>query len=191
VSSPIEALVADALAGEENAWRELVDRVSPIIWSVCRSYRFAEADTADVAQTVFIRLVENLGKIREPAALPGWIQTTARRECSQLFAERSRQGPALDVERLEATQASITRELDEELLEAERRSALREAFAGLPDHCQRLLRLLMDDKPLPYKEISAQLGRSVGGIGPTRARCIEMLKSAAVLRPWTDARANT
>ena len=51
---------------------------------------------------------------------------------------------------------------------AERHAALREAFTQLPPTCQQLMCLLIQDPPLPYAQISAQLGIPVGSIGPTR-----------------------
>jgi DNA-directed RNA polymerase specialized sigma24 family protein len=65
---------------------------------------------------------------------------------------------------------------DHELLVAERNTALREAFARLPPDSQRLLALLTADPPMPYAEISARLGISVGSIGPSRGRCLDKLR---------------
>jgi hypothetical protein len=39
---------------------------------------------------------------------------------------------------------------------AERHTALREAFADLPQGCRRLIALLIEDPPVPYAEISAR-----------------------------------
>jgi hypothetical protein len=41
------------------------------------------ADADDVGGSVWLRLVEQLGALREPAALPGWIATTTDRECQR------------------------------------------------------------------------------------------------------------
>jgi DNA-directed RNA polymerase specialized sigma24 family protein len=58
---------------------------------------------------------------------------------------------------------------------AEQHAALRDAFARLPPGCQQLLALLIADPPVPYAEISARLGISVGSIGPSRRRCLDRL----------------
>jgi hypothetical protein len=65
---------------------------------------------------------------------------------------------------------------EQELLEAERNAALREAFAHLPPDCQRLIALLIEDPPIPYAEISTRLGIPVASIGPTRRRCLDKLR---------------
>jgi len=50
------------------------------------------------------------------------------------------------------------------------------AFAELPPACRRLLLLLLHDPPLPYAEIGEKMGRPVGSIGPSRARCLDKLR---------------
>ena len=41
---------------------------------------------------------------------------------------------------------------------------------------QQLMRLLCAVPPLDYQTIAEMLGRPIGSIGPTRARCLERLK---------------
>ena len=77
-------LVVRARDGDERAWAALVERYAPLIWSLCRRYRLDATDTADVGQNVWLLLVNQLGKIRDPAALPGWLATTTRRECARV-----------------------------------------------------------------------------------------------------------
>src|SRR5690348_14617926 len=83
--SPVVALVVRAMDGDERAWAALVERSAPLIWSLCRRYRLDTSDIADVGQNVWLLLVNHLGKIREPAALPGWLATTTRRECARIL----------------------------------------------------------------------------------------------------------
>ena len=82
-------LVASARDGDVQAWEALVERYAPLIWSICRKYRLGRADADDVGQSVWLHLVDHLGKIREPAALAGWLATTTRRECGRLVTRAS------------------------------------------------------------------------------------------------------
>lgn len=66
-------LVTRARNGERQAWDALVERYVPLIWSICRRHRLEAADAAAVAQNVWLKLVDQLDKIRDPAALPGWL----------------------------------------------------------------------------------------------------------------------
>lgn len=171
-------LVLQAREGDERAWQLLVDRYARLVWSICRDHRLVEADAADVSQTVWLRLVEHLPVLREPAALPGWLATTARRECLRVtatVARRWEQGQPTPPDRLELAEEH-TVEVDQALLADERAAALRAGFAQLPPACQELLRRLALDPPPSYKQISVQLGLPVGSIGPNRARCLDRLR---------------
>jgi RNA polymerase sigma factor (sigma-70 family) len=169
-------LVARARGGDVPAWNALVERYDPLIWSVCRKYRLGRADTDDVSQSVWLRLVDQLDKLRDPAALPGWLATTTRRECGRVV--RAAHGPhavvyALDAENMPDERAEAA---EQELLAAERQAALREAFTHLPPACQRLVAELTADPPAPYAEVSAKLGIPIGSIGPTRSRCLDRMR---------------
>jgi RNA polymerase sigma factor (sigma-70 family) len=169
-------LVTRAGKGDQRAWDALVERYAPLIWSICRRHQLSDADTEDVGQVVWLRLMDQLDNLRDPAALPGWLATTTRRECfrtQRAVYRPSAGGQVLDAENIPDEEAATA---DHELLVAERNAALREAFARLPPGGQRLLALLIADPPVPYAEISARLGISVGSIGPSRSRCLGKLR---------------
>src|ERR1700748_2652440 len=75
------ALVTRAARDDQQAWDELIERYAPLVWPICPRYRLSNHAIEDVGQTVWLLLVEQLGKLREPAALPGWLATTTKREC--------------------------------------------------------------------------------------------------------------
>ena len=178
-------LVTAARNGDKRAWDGLVERYAPLIWSVCRRYRLADADAEDVGQAVWLHLVEHLDNLRTPDALPGWLATTTRRECSRVLrAPCTLPADGRVLENMYDEQA-VTAE--HELLTAERHAALREAFARLPLGRQRLLALLIADPPLSYTEISARLGIPVGSIGPSRRRCLDRLRRHPAIAALIDA----
>jgi len=169
-------LVTRARDGDQQAWDALVERYAALVWSICRRHRLDRADAEDAAQTVWLRLVDHLDRLRDPDALPGWLVTTTRRECLQVLDTARKTdtlGLIVDARDAPDPQAAAA---EQELLAAERRAALREAFTGLPPHCQRLLVLLTQDPPVSYAEISARLGIAVGSIGPIRRRCLDRLR---------------
>jgi RNA polymerase sigma factor (sigma-70 family) len=174
------ALVTRAVEGDPVAWVAIVDRYAPLVWSICSRFQLSNSDREDVAQKVWLLLVEQLGKLREPAALPGWLAITTHRECLRVVTaarKRERLGAGLD----DALQFADDTMIEEEILTAERRTALRAAFAELPPHCQQLLALLTSDPPYSYAEISEHLGIPVGSIGPQRARCLARLRKSIAL----------
>lgn len=185
--SVVASLVACARDGDEQAWDTLVERYAPLIWSICRRYRLGRADADDVGQSVWMRLVDQLDKIRDPAALPGWLATTTRRECWRVAG--AARGPnaaacALGAETIPDGQAKA---VEQELLAAERYAALREAFTNLPLEGQQLIAMLVADPPVPYAEMSARLGMPIGSIGPTRSRCLDKMRGYPAIAALINA----
>ena len=171
-------LVERARDGDQTAWDQIVERYAPLVWSLCQRYRLARADADDVGACVWLRLVEKLDTIREPAALPGWLATTTRRECLRLLQAKNRELPVEDHQRLVDDSNPAA---DDWLLAQERLIALRVAYADLSERCRELLKLLFADPVTPYEEISAILGMPVGAIGPTRQRCLGKLRASPTL----------
>jgi RNA polymerase sigma factor (sigma-70 family) len=170
-------LLENAARGAEWAWRDLVARYSSLIHAVCRQHRIDDADAPDVIGAVWLQLVMNLTRIREPAALPGWLRTTTRNECLRLLRHRSRQIPTDSTAFADAEGPAP----DATVIGAERLVAARRACAQLPRQDRQLLSLLFSDPPTPYREISATLGIPIGSIGPSRARCLARVRSTPAI----------
>src|SRR3954453_7135998 len=116
----VPELVSAAAQGDERAWRALVNRYTPLVASVTMGFRLHGHDLEDVVQTVWLRLVEHLGDLRDPRALPIWIITTTRNECVRLLKIGQRTRPFdPTVERVELRPAE-TVDFDERLVNAER-----------------------------------------------------------------------
>jgi RNA polymerase sigma factor (sigma-70 family) len=177
-STGLEALLQAASDGDETAWGTIVDRFSGLVWATARAHRLSSADAADVTQTTWLRLVENLDRIKDPERLGAWLATTARHECLRLIRRRGRELPTHEPDLFEAP---VEDPLDRRLLTSERDGLLRRAFATLGERCQALLRLLAAPVPPSYAEIGAALDMPVGAIGPTRARCLEKLRRSPEL----------
>ena len=172
----VTGLVTRARNGDRQAWDELVDHYAPLVWSICRRHRLEAADAQDAAQTVWLNLVDHLDSLRDPAALPGWVATTTRRECGRILRAARRPCNTAYALAAETIPDEHARAAEHDLPAAERHAALREAFGQLPPGCQQLLALLTADPPVSYAEISARLGIPVGSIGPTRRRCLDKIR---------------
>lgn len=175
-------LVAGALTGDEGSWSEIVRRHTNLVMARVRQFRLTPQQAEDVAQTVWLNLLEHLGDLREPEALPGWISTATRHECIRV-ANLQRRAIPVDptTGRLDSQDDA---ELDGELLRHERYAALRAALAELPPHQRDLLLLLSTDPPPSYQEVSARLGIPVGSIGPTRQRGLARLRQTEAIRTY-------
>lgn len=175
----VAGLVLAARAGDSRAWKQLVDGHTGLVWSIVRGFRFDDETARDVFQTVWLRLAENLDRIREPARLAGWLGQTTRNECVGVVRQRNRTivdngttpvGEPADLSSWGDPTAGVERD--------ETRAAVAAAFARLGPRCQELLRLLVCDPPVAYEVIAGVLDVPIGSIGPTRARCLQTLRSS-------------
>lgn len=172
----VAALVAAARRGDDAAWRALIARYLDLVWAVARAHSLGPTDAADVVQTTWMRLYEQLEKLTDPARVGAWLSTTARREALRVAKERRRQVPSPSPELLSvesygpAADEACPAGWDGDRL-------FWEAFAQLSPACQRLLRTLVADPAPSYLLVSEALAMPVGSIGPTRARCLDRLRA--------------
>lgn len=171
------ALVERVREGDQSAWDALVDAYVGLVWAITRNHRLSQGDAADVSQTTWMRLVENLDRLDDPRRVGAWLATTARRECLRTLRLSGREVLVEDEAELDRSSDPQQLEVDALLLRAEEAAAVRVAFARLPERCQQLLSLLMVDNPPSYEELSAALGTPIGSIGPTRGRCLDKLRA--------------
>ena len=169
---PVAALARRAAAGDRGALDELVTEFEGLLWAIARGHRLSHADAADVAQTAWLRLLENLHRLEDPGRVGAWLATTARRECLRKLRASSREIPNDEPPEPASESAAI----DEPLLEAERDATLWAAFGRLPTRDQALLRMLVAEPQPSYEEIGAALDMPIGSIGPTRARALGRLR---------------
>ena len=171
----IAELVRGAGRGEQLCWDQLVERFSGLVWHIARAHRLSSSDAADVAQTVWLRLVESLPQLRDPAAVGGWLATTTRNESVRVIRRSGRELADDSVALAEAhTDDAQSPEALVEL--GEDRRLVRQALDRLSLRCRTLLRALAYAPEHSYAEISAALGMPIGSIGPTRGRCLDHLR---------------
>ena len=181
------ALVEAATKSNQEAWEQLIGRYQPLIDAIGRRHRLAPSDAQDVSQYVWMQLLGHIDKLREPRALPGWIAATTKHRCYGILRshKRSVSVDPLVISRSELVDTAARRTnseshfaVDDELLRAEQRSAVRQRLAELTETQQRLLLLLVADPPVPYCEISRRMKLPIGSIGPTRARLLRKLQES-------------
>jgi RNA polymerase sigma factor (sigma-70 family) len=139
-------------------------------------YRMTQDDAADIFQSVWLELYNELPRLRQPNAVRGWLITVASNQCYHWKMKRQRQGETLgsdfDLESLPGQ--TETPQWQEEI---EREQTLREAILRLPGRCQTMVRLLFySDPPLAYSVVAQQLGLAEGSIGFIRGRCLQKLR---------------
>ena len=170
----LSGIVRSAAAGDQRAWNQLVDEFAGMVWAIARAHRLNDADAADVTQWTWMKCLERLDQIRDPARIGAWLATTARRECLRVLRVSRRQrlwgDDVPDYPSPDTTPEAA-------LVLAARDDLLWRSFSRLRQSDQTLLRLLVADPPMTYEEIAAALEIPIGSIGPTRARALARLRS--------------
>ncbi len=188
MSDPFEpddpTLIQRCRAGDASAWETLVLRYQRLVYTIARRAGLDEQLAADVFQTVFLRLVQHLPRIAEPAGLQGWVVTTAKREAwlqrqrgqrlvSMTLAETDG-AEALDDET--GAVADSAPGPEETVAHWQQLAQVQQALERMDERCRQLLRALFGSESAGYDDVAARLGMPVGSIGPTRARCLAKLR---------------
>jgi RNA polymerase sigma-70 factor (ECF subfamily) len=160
-------LVARCRAGDEDAWRELVDRFSRYVYAIAvQGFRLNDSDAEDVFQEVFARAYERLRDLRDDEAIKPWLAQLTRRLCIDSHRASSRERPSEE----EAVEGA-----DDVLARLHEALAVHEALALLPDHCQEILdRFFGHDES--YRTIGEALQLPAGTIASRISRCLAKLR---------------
>jgi RNA polymerase sigma factor (sigma-70 family) len=141
------------------------------------------ADADDVIQETWLELLEQVERIREPAAIAGWLGTVARRKALRRMQSSVREQLSGDPGLGDSPTGTT---LDADLLAAEQRDVVRRAIATLPSGHRELMTALLAHPDLDYCGLGSMLAMPVGSIGPTRARCLERLRRHPAIRGLRD-----
>ena len=166
-----ERLVHAAARADQRAWDELVKEFSPVLRRVIGAFRLGTHQVDDAIQATWLRLVLSIHTIEDPAAVPGWLVTTARREAIRSLHAAGRD---LVVEEVHAAEPAATAATEDHAVLRERHGALRAAVSRLPGRQRALAASLLAERP--YSELAQELGMPVGSIGPIRARLMARLR---------------
>ena len=181
----LAAQLVAARAGCAGAFDRLIATCRPVVERQARRNAWRVGDVDDIVQEVWIRLFENADDIREPRSLLGWLTMVTSRVASQVGHRNARLVPT-DLDDNRPSPASTE---DQAMRSYERREVtdgVRAALARLDAEDRRVLLLLEGEDDLSYLEVSRQLRRPIGSLGPTRQRLLRRLRvdpAVSRLRP--------
>jgi RNA polymerase sigma factor (sigma-70 family) len=163
------ALVARCRSGDDEAWRELVERFARYVHAICvGAFRLSPTDAEDVFQDVFAKTWTELPRLRDDSAIKPWLGQLARRTC---------------IDRLRA--ARVTTDADEveiadpvdDLSAIELALDVRTGLLGIGETCSEILdRFFARDES--YRTIGEALDLPAGTIASRISRCLDKLKAA-------------
>jgi RNA polymerase sigma factor (sigma-70 family) len=160
-------LIAACKQGDQRAWRSLVRRYERLVYSIALTMGLSQPDAADVAQSVFVDLVNGLDSITDDTAIAGWLGTVTRRKVWKTFKSDHVDGLA----RADSVAS-------DEYARADDLEWVHQGLRQMSARCRELLiALYFTNEPMSYAEVSESLALPLGSIGPTRARCLEQLRT--------------
>jgi RNA polymerase sigma factor (sigma-70 family) len=167
VSHSDAELVARCRTGDDEAWRELVERFSRYVYAIAvQAFRLPEHEAEDVFQEVFARTYERLGSLRDDAAIRPWLAQLTRRLCIDTLRGDAREEPVEEPEPPAVEQA--LERLDEAL-------DLHDALGRLTGDCREILdRFFARDES--YRTIGDALDIPSGTIASRISRCLDKLR---------------
>lgn len=149
---------------DEIAFRELVRRLGPTVFGVCRRHLGNSADADDAFQTTFLVLARKAGSVRPPGRVAAWVYGVASLAARKLRLSRlRRQLREVAVSHLPDCPAPEG-EMDAEVL-----PAVDEELGRLPDNF-RLPIVLCGLRGLTVAQAAGELGWPVGTVASRLSR---------------------
>jgi RNA polymerase sigma factor (sigma-70 family) len=98
-------LVVRCQLGDESAWRALVEQWHPRLWRFVLRMLSDQTAAEDVLQTVWLRVVRSLIRLRDPDRLAAWIYRIARLAVADQLRHQYRQPLTVKIE--DVTQVNL------------------------------------------------------------------------------------
>ena len=184
------ALMLRVKAGDEDAFRELIERHQRAVTSVIYRALGDAWESEDLAQRVFIQVFRSAPRYKPTAKFTTWLYTITHNAIRNEYRRRSRHAtesfdaltqptetgePGTQLADPSATDPSQT------VIERELQEKIKAAVQLLPE-AQRTAVILCRFEGLPYEEIATVLDCSVSAVKSLLHRARETLKEQ--LRGW-------
>lgn len=152
-----KALVARCREGNDDAWRELVDRFGPKVYAIAYHFTMKREDAEELSQEIFLKVFENLHRYDGGFPLVAWVLSVSRNLCIDRYRRKKREKSFRFVSD-EAVSALLKSDDDPAsmALKKERTRLLFSALAEIPEDLAEIL-VLRDLNGLAYEEIGKAL----------------------------------
>jgi RNA polymerase sigma-70 factor, ECF subfamily len=150
-------LVSRCREGNDDAWREMVDRFGPRVYAIAYHFTMKREDAEELSQEIFLKVFENLHRYDGGFPLVAWILSVSRNLCIDRYRRRKREKSFRFVSD-EAVTTLLKSEDDPAgmALKKERTKLLFSALAEIPEDLAEIL-VLRDLNGLAYDEIGKAL----------------------------------
>jgi RNA polymerase sigma factor (sigma-70 family) len=181
VSGEDADIIRRCLAGDERAYRELVQRFQRPVFNVAMRMVRRTEDAEDLTQETFVRMFRALDRYDPERPFSAWLFTIATRLCID-HIRRKRLAPismfqagegAGDEYVIEAEDPGL--KPDESTSHAEEEQRTKDLIESLPPH-YRIVVLLRHQQDLSYDEIAETLQMPLGTVKARIHRARELMK---------------
>jgi RNA polymerase sigma-70 factor (ECF subfamily) len=157
VSAEEKSLVDRCRQGDDDAWREFVDRFGQKVYSIAYHFTLNREDAEEVSQEIFLKTFENLHRFDGSFPLVAWLLSLSRNLCIDRYRRRKRE-KAFRFVSDDAVLPLLKSDDDpaSETLKKERTKLLFWALAEIPEDLAEIL-VLRDLDGLAYEEIGKAL----------------------------------
>ena len=84
-------LVARCREGDDDAWRDLVDRFGPRVYAIAYHFTMKREDAEELSQEIFLKVFENLHRYDGGFPLIAWVLSVSRNLCIDRYRRRKRE----------------------------------------------------------------------------------------------------
>lgn len=165
-----ERLIQSTLAGDDEAFAELVRRHKRKIFGIASRFARNDHELDDICQEIFVKAYRNLVKFRGDAPFEHWLSRIGVRTCYDFLRKerRTRENVTLD---------GVDVPIEDNLAPARAREILDVALAGLSAD-ERLVITLLELEERTVREISSLTGWSESNVKVRAFRARQALKKS-------------
>ncbi|MFH2037210.1 MAG: sigma-70 family RNA polymerase sigma factor [Candidatus Zixiibacteriota bacterium] len=168
-------LVKNCQNGDKKSWMDLIERVTPLIYSICGKMGLSQEEIFDIFGQVSYLLLKNLHRLKSTDKILAYISTMTRREIYAL-SKKDKLRRKIEYSDLPHLTPPDIKTPDDIFNEVKRNQILMEALAKLNKREYNLIMALFFDPDCPsYEQIAKNLNIPVSSIGPYRARCLKKI----------------
>jgi len=152
-----KALVDRCRQGDDNAWRDLVDRFGQKVYSVAYHFTLNREDAEELSQEIFLKTFENLHRYDGSFPLVAWLLSLSRNLCIDRYRRRKREKSFRFVSDDAVLPLLVSGDdPSAQALKKERTKLLFWALSEIPEDLAEIL-VLRDLDGLAYEEIGKAL----------------------------------
>ena len=156
--SDIDALIERCLAGDQDAWGQIVRQHWRKVFNVAYKFTGKHDEAEDLTQDIFLKIFKSLHTFDRRANFQTWLVSVSRNLCIDHYrsVRKERETIDRDVDAGELSPASSTKSPFAALEQRDRVELLKKALDQLPPTLRSAV-LLRDIQELSYQEIADRL----------------------------------